>query len=72
MCGTLAGHPLDTIKVCIILSHVNFFHQVRMQLETRNITTRQCAYEALVNEGAFSLYKGVTQPIIGATPINTM
>lgn len=43
-----------------------------MQLETRNITARQCAYEALVNEGPYSLYKGVAQPLFGATPINSM
>jgi len=41
-----------------------------MQLEKRKITMRQCAYEALVNEGPYSLYKGLAQPLIGAVPIN--
>lgn len=59
MAGILAGHPLDTIRV-------------RMQLESRRITTRQCAYEALVNEGALSLYKGVSQPLVGASPVCTI
>lgn len=43
-----------------------------MQMSTRKITARQCAYEALKNEGTYSLYKGVAQPIVGATPINTI
>jgi len=59
MAGIVAGHPLDTLRV-------------RMQLESRRITTRQCAYEALVNEGAYSLYKGVSQPLVGAAPVCTV
>lgn len=55
--GIVTGHPLDTVKI-------------RMQLEKRKITMRQCAYEALVNEGPYSLYKGLAQPLIGAVPIN--
>lgn len=55
--GIVTGHPLDTVKI-------------RMQLEKRKITMRQCAYEALVNEGPYSLYKGLLQPILGAIPIN--
>ena len=55
--GIGTGHPLDTVKI-------------RRQLERRKITMRQCAYEALVNEGPYSLYKGLAQPLIGAVPIN--
>jgi hypothetical protein len=76
MAGIVAGHPLDTIRVSsqnfIFLMLFSTCHQVRMQLESRRITTRQCAYEALVNEGAMSLYKGVAQPLVGATPVCTM
>lgn len=53
--GLVAGHPLDTIRV-------------RLQMEPRKITARQCAYESILNEGTFSLYKGVSQPVIGAVP----
>ena len=56
--GTLVGHPLDTIKV-------------RMQLEKRSkVSARQIAYKALVREGSLSLYKGVFQPLWGATSIH--
>ena len=41
-------------------------------METRNITARQCMYEALVNEGVFGLYKGIMQPIIGSLPYTTL
>ena len=47
MAGAFAGHPLDTIRV-------------RMQLETRPITARQCLYETVAKEGVHGLYKGVT------------
>lgn len=57
--GLLAGHPLDTVKV-------------RIQTEQRRITARQCAYETILNEGTFSLYKGASSPIIGAVPANTV
>lgn len=45
--GLVSGHPLDTIKV-------------RLQTEPRKITARQCAYETILKEGTFSLYKGVS------------
>lgn len=45
--GITAGHPLDTIKV-------------RMQLESRKITARQCAQEAILKEGPMSLMKGLS------------
>lgn len=57
--GLVAGHPLDTIRV-------------RLQTESRRITARQCAYESILNEGTFSLYKGVSQPLVGAVPANTL
>ena len=41
-------------------------------LESRNITTRQCLYETLTHEGVTGLYKGVAQPLIVATPVNTV
>lgn len=56
MAGLFCGHPLDTIRV-------------RMQMDSRRITARQCAYEAILNEGPFSLMKGVTQPLLGAVPV---
>ena len=59
MAGTIAGHPLDTIKV-------------RMQLETRKLSARQITYETLPNEGVYGLWRGVTQPILGAVPINSI
>ena len=45
--GIIAGHPLDTIKV-------------RMQLDSRKITARQCAQEAIMKEGPMSLMKGLS------------
>ena len=45
--GLVTGHPLDTVRV-------------RLQTEARKITARQCAYETILNEGTFSLYKGVS------------
>jgi len=57
--GIIAGHPLDTIRV-------------RMQMETRKITTRHCLYETLTNEGFLSLWKGLGAPLVGAIPLNTL
>lgn len=57
--GLVTGHPLDTIRV-------------RLQTEPRKITARHCAYESILNEGTFSLYKGVSQPLLGAVPANTL
>lgn len=45
--GYITGHPLDTIKV-------------RQQTSSRQLTARQCAYATIVNEGTFSLYKGLS------------
>jgi solute carrier family 25 carnitine/acylcarnitine transporter 20/29 len=59
MIGQFVGHPLDTVRV-------------RMQLETKKISARHCIIETIKNEGALGLYKGVTQPLIGAVPINSM
>jgi solute carrier family 25 carnitine/acylcarnitine transporter 20/29 len=57
--GGFIGHPLDTVRI-------------RMQLESKKITARQCIIESIKNEGALGLYKGVTQPLMGAVPINSM
>jgi solute carrier family 25 (mitochondrial carnitine/acylcarnitine transporter), member 20/29 len=59
MLGYLIGHPLDTVRV-------------RMQLESRKISASQVLMETIKNEGPSGLYKGVTQPLIGAVPINSM
>jgi solute carrier family 25 carnitine/acylcarnitine transporter 20/29 len=59
MTGGFIGHPMDTVKI-------------RMQLEQRKITARQCIIETIKKEGTLGLYKGVTQPMIGAVPINSM
>lgn len=59
MTGGFIGHPLDTVRV-------------RMQLESRPISAMECIYETVRSEGAMGLYKGVTQPMIGAVPINSM
>jgi solute carrier family 25 (mitochondrial carnitine/acylcarnitine transporter), member 20/29 len=59
MLGHLIGHPLDTVRV-------------RMQLESRKITASQIILETIKKEGPSGLYKGVTQPLIGAVPINSM
>ena len=59
MVGQFIGHPLDTVRV-------------RMQLETKKISARHCISKTIKNEGVSGLYKGVTQPMIGAVPINSM
>lgn len=55
--GIAVTHPLDTLKI-------------RMQMATRTISMRQCAYEAITEEGAFGLYKGLSQPVIASVPIS--
>mmetsp|Transcript_36725 Transcript_36725/g.56286 ORF Transcript_36725/g.56286 Transcript_36725/m.56286 type:complete len:111 (+) Transcript_36725:58-390(+) len=57
--GNIIGHPLDTIKV-------------RMMLETRRISASQCAYEAVATEGVRGLFKGMMQPLIGSLPLNSL
>ena len=57
--GIIAGHPLDTIRV-------------RIQMDSRNITTRHCLYETLKNEGFLSLWKGLAAPLVGAVPLNSL
>ena len=59
MAGTLASHPLDTLKV-------------RMQLDERPLTSRQIIHETIKKEGTFGLFKGVTQPLVGTIPVNAM
>jgi solute carrier family 25 (mitochondrial carnitine/acylcarnitine transporter), member 20/29 len=46
MVGTIAGHPLDTIKV-------------RMQMDSRPITIRNCLMETVKFEGYAGLWKGI-------------
>ena len=59
--GLAAGHPCETIII-------------RQQLLKGKAggTVREVAYDAIVNEGPLSLFKGLTQPMIGAVPINIM
>lgn len=57
--GIAAGHPLDTLRI-------------RMQMDTRNISMRQCLYETLKQDGAMGVYKGIEQPLIGAIPVCTL
>jgi len=54
----VAGHPLDTVRV-------------RLMQESRNITARHCLYETLTHEGVSGLYKGLAQPLMVATPVNS-
>lgn len=43
-----------------------------MQMDTRNISMRQCMYEILKKDGAMGVYKGITGPLVGAIPVNTI
>jgi len=43
-----------------------------MMVEGRNLTAKQCIYEAIANEGVRGLYKGALQPLLGAVPINSV
>ena len=55
----MAGHPLETIKV-------------RIQMSSNQVTVKSCIRNLIVNEGALSLWKGLSQPMMGAIPITSM
>ena len=38
----------------------------------KQMSARMCLAEIMYKEGAASLYKGLSQPIIGAAPINSL
>ena len=54
--GLTCGHPLDTLRI-------------RMQMDNRRITMKQCLYDAISKEGMMSLYKGLLTPVVGAMPV---
>ena len=41
-------------------------------MEAKPISIKQCCFQAIKREGPMSLYKGLTQPLLGATPVNSM
>ena len=55
--GTIAGHPLDTIRV-------------RMQLEGKHVTMTSICRETVANEGFRGFFKGMISPLVGVTPYN--
>lgn len=57
--GTYVGHPLDTIKV-------------RMQVSSENTSTLKVIRNIVKAEGISGLFKGVTSPVIGQMPSNTL
>lgn len=59
MTGSTVVHPLDTVRV-------------RVQLERRAISARECFLKTIKLEGIHGLYKGVTQPLLGAVPVKAI
>ena len=59
--GILAGQPFDTIKVRLQSQPIDAY---------RN--TFHCLRSTVVNEGFFSLYKGMLSPLVGNAPINAV
>ena len=57
--GTTSCHPLDTIRV-------------RIQLERRKTTARQMLKSTMKLEGVKGLYKGLSQPLLGAVPVKAI
>lgn len=43
-----------------------------MQMDSRNISMRQCLYEILKQDGSMGVYKGIAQPLVGAVPVGVL
>jgi len=56
VCLVITGQPLDTIKV-------------RVQTSTQYSGALDCFKKTVAKEGFFGLYKGMTTPLVGITPI---
>ncbi|KAJ3115775.1 carnitine transporter [Phlyctochytrium bullatum] len=54
--NVLAGHPFDTLKV-------------RLQTSNQYKGLADCFRQTVAKEGFFGLYKGMTSPLIGVTPM---
>jgi solute carrier family 25 phosphate transporter 23/24/25/41 len=59
MTGSACVHPIDTVRV-------------RVQLEKRKMTASKCFQQTMKFEGIKGLYKGLTQPLLGAVPIKAI
>mmetsp|Transcript_3777 Transcript_3777/g.4188 ORF Transcript_3777/g.4188 Transcript_3777/m.4188 type:complete len:309 (+) Transcript_3777:47-973(+) len=62
----LVGHPLDTIKVRMQTMKV-----IQGQAPPYK-STLDCALKMMSREGPWSLYKGVTAPLLGVTPMYSL
>lgn len=56
VCAVLSGHPFDLIKV-------------RQQTSSGNVSAVQAAKSIIKTDGLLGLYRGVTAPLIGVTPM---
>ena len=63
VCLVLVGHPLDTIKVRIQTM------TVMPGVPPPYKGTLDCAMKTVRKEGPFALYKGMTAPLVGVTPM---
>ncbi|KAJ3408371.1 carnitine transporter [Chytridiales sp. JEL 0842] len=54
--NVLAGHPFDTLKV-------------RLQTSNQYKGLADCFKQTIAREGPFGLYKGITSPLVGVTPM---
>jgi solute carrier family 25 carnitine/acylcarnitine transporter 20/29 len=59
ICLVAAGHPLDLITVLL-------------QTTTLYSSATDCARKIVTKEGVHGLYRGMTVPLLGATPISAM
>ena len=41
-------------------------------MSNNQVTVKSCVRNLIVNEGALSLWKGLSQPMMGAIPITSM
>ncbi|KAL5292243.1 SLC25A20.2 family protein [Megaselia abdita] len=64
MCTVITGHPLDTIKVH--LQTMPSGPQIKTPLYSG---TFDCATKLVKKEGVFGLYKGMSAPLAGVSPI---
>jgi solute carrier family 25 carnitine/acylcarnitine transporter 20/29 len=59
-CGTIVGHPLDTIKC-------------RMQIQSDEYKTMTSSFVKIYKEERFKgLFKGLVPPLLNNLPINAM
>lgn len=57
--GTTSCHPLDTIRV-------------RVQLERKKVSATHMLKTTMKLEGVKGLYKGLSQPLLGAVPVKAI